>query len=126
MVIAAAIAANGSAIRLNLLCRSESKGTEWNSVALVELDERLHVVEPEGLDSSRDPTQEEYEHMHNDQKGDSANDEADLYRQDHVLEEDRVEAGCDRCFPDPDHRQPHVRHDVREKDRALDGPDNRF
>src|SRR5206468_10398797 len=76
MFIAAAIAANGSAIRLNLLCRSESKGTEWNSVALVELDERLHGVEPDVLDSSRDPTQEQYEHRRYDQKGDPADDEA--------------------------------------------------
>src|SRR5947208_13299792 len=126
MVIAAAIAANGSAIRLNLLCRSESKGTERNSVALVELDERLHVVEPEGLDSSGDPTQEEYEHLRHEQEGDSADDEADLSREDHVLKEDGVEGGCDCCLPDPDPRQPHVRHDVREEARHLDGRDNRL
>src|SRR5438093_11310849 len=101
MVIAAAIAANGSAIRLNLLCRSESKGAEWNSVALVALDERLHVVEPEGLDSSRDPTHAEDEHLRQDQKGDTANDEADLSRQDDGLTEERVKGACDRGLPDP-------------------------
>ena len=42
------------------------------------------------------------------------------------MEEDRVEGGCDRCLPDPDPRQPHVRHDVREEARHLDGRDNRL
>src|SRR5439155_8430730 len=38
-------------VRLYLLRRSHPKGTERSPVALVELDEGLHVVQPEGLNS---------------------------------------------------------------------------
>src|SRR2546428_2667857 len=53
MVIAAEIAASGSAMRLYLLRRSDSERSERGSVPLVELDEGLHVVQPEGLNPRR-------------------------------------------------------------------------
>src|SRR5437867_5196886 len=61
IVIAAESAAIGSAMSLCLLCRARTKRTEWSSVPLEELDERLHVVQSEGLNSGRDPPEEEDE-----------------------------------------------------------------
>src|SRR6266571_8847318 len=94
IVIAADSAANGSAtMRLYLLRRSLPKGTERSPVALVELDEGLHVVQPEGLNSRRNPTEQEDEELGHDQEDDSQDDEADLTGEDHSLKEDRVERG---------------------------------
>src|SRR5881396_4029289 len=70
MVIAAESAANGSAIRLYLLCRFHSKGSERTPVALVELDEGLDVVQTQGLNPGGDPSEEKHEQLGEDEEDD--------------------------------------------------------
>src|ERR1700704_3270281 len=127
IVIAADSAANGSAtMRLYLLCRSRTKGTERSPVALVELDEGLHVVQPEGLNPRRNPTEQEDEQLRHDQEDDAEDHEADLAGKDHSLKEDRVERGRNRRLADSKPGKSRVRHDVREESRDFDGGDHRF
>src|SRR5881392_1283894 len=126
IVIAAEIAAKGSAMCLYLRCRSRTKGSERSSVSLEELDKRLDVIQSQGLDPRGDPSEQEHEELGEDEEDDAQDQETDLAGADQAFQDDRVERGGDGGLPDAEARETRVGHDVREEARDLDRCDNGF
>src|SRR5437773_3846894 len=90
IVIAAEIAAKGSAMCLYLRCRSRTKGSERSSVSLEELDKRLDVIQSQGLDPRGDPSEQEHEELGEDEEEHAQNQQTDLAGADEARSEEHT------------------------------------
>src|SRR5213596_3739113 len=75
-----------------LLWFPNSEGEEPRPVPLVELDERLDVVQPDALDPRGNAPEHEHEELRDEEQGEPADRRSDVVVEDEVADDQRVES----------------------------------
>src|SRR4030042_6503656 len=96
------------------------QGGELLPSALEELEEELHIVQPDSLNPrGQCPEEEHEEHLGHEEGEHTGNHDAYVVALEYQREEHGVEGQCHRTLPEGQSGQPRVRHKVREQTDDL-------